>query len=927
MTPLEKTKLGAWLKRQNSSYFHEAEQLRDTVTDWLGYVVHTFPHYTKHTVDHSDNIVRQISHLLFPEKKKKPVVALSPIEAYVLIAAAYLHDAGMVVSDSEKRAILESDDWKRWVEGAARERWEKVRTIREAAQPADPTVRDFLADVYTRHLMAEYVRRVHHKRAARVIADHPATFDRFSLKDPLVARTIADVCVGHGLSHAELQDRNRYPEQRQLAGDHANVRWMAIMLRLGDLLDMRAERACPLLLNAASPLPPESVAHWTQYQKLTQFLVSPERIEIAAECDTRDEYQALRDWCHWIEEEAKNATLLMTRAERHEEWQPPAPSIAIGKSANATFLVDDWRFELDRDAVFDRLIYDVYEEPITFIRELIQNALDATRVRMYLDLEAAGLPRPEYPTEVDQATRDRYPVELTLETRTICNEHTGEDEQRQVFTITDHGVGMDREIISRYLLQIGRSYYISDEFQRSFRFVPTSRFGVGFLSVFAVADQVTIDTYKPTSRANDNSPIQLVLRGVRNYVLPQVGARRIAGTRIEVVLRKAFDADKVSKEIRHWCRRVEFPIQLAMPAETIEIRSEQFSDLESHTPDADEPEATWHIRAYPFQDGGVAGEIYIRSRSRAGVETLGDAHSSYNSAHPVNPLPDPPSLLLCLHGIATRDKNPDSGRWSWRADVRRPTSMTLSRMGRPDATPPEIERAVAKIVNEHVTSCPEATGANAWEYRQRLAGTFGGLGPSIWQTMPMIPAISRTGVIMATLQDLHRVPIIATWADTVPPRSDHQRWAVDDSPTLDLRERILVNWLTESRIPAAAVVEDATVRVQWKHLHDDESNVFRFFGDVFVWLPLASPRIAAVMAHPIFIVNEHHELGRWLSAIREAVDSGKLDNRRALIPLNHLRWGDVDDLEQWRTASVPPELRPPPLVKVARGIFASPPGC
>src|SRR6185436_12693833 len=104
-TPLEQTKLGAWLRQKQPSWFHEAQQLRETVTGWLGYVAQTFPHYTRHTVDHSDHIVAQMSHLLF-SKKGKPAVDLSPIEAYVLIAAAYLHDTGMVVSDDEKGRIL-----------------------------------------------------------------------------------------------------------------------------------------------------------------------------------------------------------------------------------------------------------------------------------------------------------------------------------------------------------------------------------------------------------------------------------------------------------------------------------------------------------------------------------------------------------------------------------------------------------------------------------------------------------------------------------------------------------------------------------------------------------------------------------------------------------------------------------------------------
>jgi hypothetical protein len=40
-------------------------ELRATVTDWLAYIPQTFPHYTRHTVKHSDSIILQLSKLLF----------------------------------------------------------------------------------------------------------------------------------------------------------------------------------------------------------------------------------------------------------------------------------------------------------------------------------------------------------------------------------------------------------------------------------------------------------------------------------------------------------------------------------------------------------------------------------------------------------------------------------------------------------------------------------------------------------------------------------------------------------------------------------------------------------------------------------------------------------------------------------------------
>ncbi len=91
-------------------------ELRETVIDWLSYIPQSFPHYTRHTVQHSDAILLQVSKLLFRSDSAQPVIQISPMEAYIIGTSAYLHDAGMVVSDSEKTEILQTEEWRRWAE-------------------------------------------------------------------------------------------------------------------------------------------------------------------------------------------------------------------------------------------------------------------------------------------------------------------------------------------------------------------------------------------------------------------------------------------------------------------------------------------------------------------------------------------------------------------------------------------------------------------------------------------------------------------------------------------------------------------------------------------------------------------------------------------------------------------------------------------
>ena len=154
-------------------------------------------------------------------------------------------------------------------------------------------------------------------------------------------------------------------------------------------------------------------------------------------------------------------------AKRHNGWKAPRcavdslvvaePTIIIKPAPGANYAFHDWKLELDQERIFDRLIYDVYEDPIIFIRELIQNALDATRCQMYIDYsnQYPGQPLPERPTQFPAEFREQYPVIVSLAEEDVESSPGDSTENHKVFTIEDRGTGMNEQIITRYFLQIG----------------------------------------------------------------------------------------------------------------------------------------------------------------------------------------------------------------------------------------------------------------------------------------------------------------------------------------------------------------------------------------------------------------------------------------------------------------------------------------
>jgi hypothetical protein len=897
-----KSPLMAFLRKQNSLYYGKVEELRNAIVGWLSYIPQTFPHYTRHTVQHSDEIILQLSKLLFNENKPgKPVVALSSTEIYILIASSYLHDAGMVVSDKEKAEILLSEDWKTWTtgNGGGTKRWYDIQEFRKRADETNGH-RDFIADIQTRFLIAEFIRRLHHLRSASVITQHQSTLGRFAFDDPTLLQTIADVCVAHGLKQHELDDNERYPERRDIGNDKVNVRFLAILLRIGDLLDMSYDRACPLLLNAACPLPPDSLAHWTQYKRITHRLTAQDRLEIIAECETQEEHRYIQDWCQWLVDELHEARFRMARSARHNNWIPPKADldteIQIRPSKNATYIPSRWVFELDKDAVFQILVKDAYSEPLTFIRELIQNALDAIRCQMYSDIIKAGKILPEYPTKVDKQFRDRYPVTINLEEREVMNSLSGESESRQVLIINDCGIGMDSEIIRKYFLQVGRSYYTTDEFKRSYSFIPTSRFGVGFLSVFGISDHVKVDTYKPTSQNNDGA-IQLTLTGPRYYLLTDHSNRRTNGTQIEVLLREKMEQGKLTEIITNWCRRVEFPIIVSEFGLQTTIEAERPEQFTYEMPDVTEENAILILRSFPVNRPGIEGDLYVLARiTNAGESWVHRswAEKQYPKMHPSAMAPQNPTSIVCLHGIATNS----NGYWSQsmvsRLDYRRngDTSLTREtiRMHRQHAQSridPEIQSRWEELLKEHLAHSQFVRKEGGWKYKQKLAREFD--IPSFWRSIDgMIPINSLKCKQYVSLSNVNNTPVLGTTT----PWHDVPRFSMYKSS----KEKTVVVWDSNNNYIESTDIKSINdnitkeifkdriaTNIRWLssgHLAIDwakSNNIDMFWKESIYSFLLAEYSDVDVIGFPIHsvivyanILNSNNVMVKWLIDVRNA---------------------------------------------------------
>ena len=948
---LHQTALLRFLEKRSSTYHGKVFEVRDEVIGWLVYVPQTFPHYTRHTIGHSEEIVSQMSQLLFTDGDVgQPILAqLSAVEAYILVIAAFLHDSGMVASEAEKSRILATAEWQEWVKsGGGATRWQAADELRNGAVPTDVASRNFLADIQVRYLIAEFVRRRHHLRSGDVIREHQEKLGRFAFNDPSLIETIANVCIAHGLASHELADHDRFPDRRNIRGEKVNVRLLAILLRLGDLLDMSHDRACPLLLSAACPLPAESLAHWSQYQRITHRMTAPDRIEITARCETQDEHRFLYDWCRWLAQEAREAEFTLKESRRHK-WDPPKvtldtpnPTISISPAANANYIPRNWTFELDSDAVFQRLIYDAYDVPHVFVRELIQNAADASRCRMYTDLKSQSRPRPKYPTDVDEETRQRYPIRVTSSFATRENNLSGEKESLQTITVEDQGVGMDIDVIQRYFLQVGRSFYVTDEFRREYGFAATSRFGIGFLSTFAESEDIEVETFKAGSA---DGAIRLRLTGPRSYLLTEHGTRRTTGTRIHVAMKTPVSDDDLILMIRHWCRMLEFPVEVMTAAGRImTIAAERPDDFTEELPDFSVSGARYIIRSFPVDEDGIRGHLYLCAWIGVGGEELWARFGRGLDRYPGARIPDGPLKLRALHGINLQS--------NWQAkdytvtpteriDLRASESVAMSRSSESDRdayVSTVLRRAWTQLLMSHLSTPPARFEGRQWLYLQGLMTKF--YDKILWDDVPgMVQFFENGQSVCLSLAETSKLPRFLMLAPTGRPSAELDtrdlaaHLSGNGTPTMcaeDLGELSLycLDRMIQSRYILTAHFIDNLIVTEWSLSTKTQFLPRRraigsgelFLGAVVCDVPILYCNIGYTMR---VIVSSHHTFGEWLSSVRAAFNTGQpgLSEKHVygleakIVNCCEQGW-NTDELAEfiahWREIpNLPPDLVPP----------------
>ena len=496
---------------------------KKNLTQGLSLISSTYPHYSTHDISHSLTIINNIQCLLGADRIK----LLGATDTFLILMACLTHDIGMILTYKIIEEEWQKDNFKEILKTyansndviiakAAQLLLEKGYIVKQSQDHFNWALE--IKNAVT-ILTAEIFRNKHAKQSAEYLLANEE-FKRLAdnyYSEQLPSRFIdllAKIALLHGENFDELMSR-LYLNATGYKGDYIHPRFIACMIRLGDLLDFDSNRFNMFSMASIKEVPDESILHQQKHAAVRHLLISPTSIEAEVDCPNENVYRIARNWFDWLEEEVNNQS---------REWSNIAPqdlgglppiiskdSIRIlyrGIQAKPDLL--NLKFVMSQKKIFDILRGGgIYKEPgFAFIREIVQNAFDASKLQLWSDIESGmydlyfnnkTIESIAFPDDIAQSIYNQYPINLTIKWL---------DETKETIRVecTDRGTGISEATLLRMTKHVGDSHRHDQNYNNNYTNMPywlrpTAAFGIGLQSIFFVAKTFEVQTAFPGEKA------------------------------------------------------------------------------------------------------------------------------------------------------------------------------------------------------------------------------------------------------------------------------------------------------------------------------------------------------------------------------------------------------------------------------------------
>ena len=353
------------------------------------------------------------------------------------------------------------------------------------------------------------IRKTHHIRSEKFLNDHNEKYDCFNIDNEgsvNFKNLVATVARSHGEAFSWIGKNLKQKEY--FGNDTVNPQFIACLLRLGDYLDFDSKRTPYHLFNFLN-LSTRSSDEWKKHFSITNYeKIENHKILFAGNCEEPDIFIGILHYFDLIENEIKNAKSLLANCD--EKYKLSIDDKIENQISHKSFDSVDLQFLMDYVSISNLLMGEnLYSDKKSALREIIQNSLDAVSLKK----------------EISKKNGIAYAPEI----RIVIEENK--------VSVKDNGIGMTLSDVKKYFLNIGHSFYRSQDFKDlSLTYKPISHYGIGFLSSFLLSDSISVKTtsYKEPKVCN-------VLRLQKNnrFVIQKSEENALPEAGTEIILAKS----------------------------------------------------------------------------------------------------------------------------------------------------------------------------------------------------------------------------------------------------------------------------------------------------------------------------------------------------------------------------------------------------
>ena len=514
---LHDTRLYKRLSELSQDYARRITVFLSEIAPLLDTTAQHFPYYTRHDANHGYQVIRRIEQILVPACfKPKKSCALGATEIFLLIASAYAHDLGMTVFPGEEGELAKC-----------------LSVSLDSSWETNPVLQD-------------YLRKNHSKRGGDFIARN---FEKLQIPINLV-EPLNWMMKSHNFTIPELVKNLSDPiaaEQRAI-----DLRQLSIILCIADAIEFSDTRVVDGVLDLISRDASEAarnsyrenmkhacISDGLAIQKDGRIVVSgtffaPEVLSLAHHSlDQIEEW--MRAYCD-IDRRSEVRRLLVR----------PEPMSRRLELSGARF--ERLGVRMRKKNVIDLISSNaVWRMNIGApVRELIQNSVEACRYRKF-----------------HSAIADNYvPAILATFSRT-----------KRTITVRDNGCGMSESVVLNHFLTVGNSR-ATEKAYASENYAPIARFGIGFWSVFTIAERARIETLAFDESGNtgisDGIEFEIELSDLKDYTVfsPKDST---PGTLVTIHLKPEVIVDEVFEQVRNQLLCSEIEVTLSLDDEKFKI--------------------------------------------------------------------------------------------------------------------------------------------------------------------------------------------------------------------------------------------------------------------------------------------------------------------------------------------------------------------